>query len=117
MTGGPSLYCLIPTHRIGAPMPLPPPEALAITTLKPPRLLSRLTSRRTAAREDLLTGPIRGELLGAEHLGERAQDLAEGQRLSARPARRRTPLLARLNGTRRILDDAQARLTSASDRG
>ncbi|MEP6687383.1 MAG: hypothetical protein ABJC36_03480, partial [Gemmatimonadales bacterium] len=64
-----------------------------------------------------MTGPIRGELLGAEHLGERAQDLASGHRLSARPARRRTRLLARLNGTRRILDEAHARLTAASDRG
>jgi cyclic beta-1,2-glucan synthetase len=65
----------------------------------------------------LLAGPIRGELLGAEHLAERAQELAESQRLSARPARRRTPLLARLNGTRGILEDAEARLTAASDGG
>ena len=73
--------------------------------------------RLSDVRENLLAGPIRGELLGAEHLGERAQELAESQRLSARPARRRTPLIARLNGTRRILNDAQARLTAASDGG
>ena len=65
----------------------------------------------------MLAGPIRGELLGAEHLAERPQELAESQRLSARPARRRTPLLARLNGTRGILEDAEARLTAASDGG
>src|SRR6185295_15384044 len=72
---------------------------------------------RSDAAEALLAGPIRGELLGAEHLAERAQELAESQRLSARPARRRTPLLARLNGTRGILEDAEARLTAASDGG
>ncbi|HET9039358.1 MAG TPA: glucoamylase family protein, partial [Gemmatimonadales bacterium] len=92
-------------------------QRLSITTLRPTRFLDRVLARRSDAREELLTGPIRGELLGTEHLCERAQELAEGQRLSTRPARRRTPLLARLNGTRRILDDAHARLTDASDRG
>jgi cyclic beta-1,2-glucan synthetase len=72
---------------------------------------------RTDAREDRLAGPIRGELLGAEHLAERAQALAAGQRLATgRRARRKVPLLARLNGTRRILEDAHARLSQASDR-
>ncbi len=67
----------------------------------------------------MLAGPIRGELLGAEHLGERAQAVAGEQRLTGavRTRRRRTPLLARLNGTRRILEDAHARLSAASDRG
>ena len=89
----------------------------SITTLRPTRLLARVLPGRSDAAEGLLAGPIRGELLGTEHLAERAQELAESQRLSARPARRRTPLLARLNGTRRILEDAQARLTAASDGG
>ena len=61
---------------------------------------------RTDAREDRLAGPIRGELLGAEHLAERAQELAAGQRLAVERAVRRTPLLARLNDTRRILEEA-----------
>ena len=69
---------------------------------------------RTDAREDRLAGPIRGELLGAERLAERAQDLAGGQRLATgRRARRRTPLLGRLNNTRRILEEAHARLTES----
>jgi cyclic beta-1,2-glucan synthetase len=69
---------------------------------------------RTDAREDRLAGPIRGELLGAERLAERAKNVASGQRLATgKRARRRTPLLARLNGTRRILEEAYARLTAS----
>jgi hypothetical protein len=48
---------------------------LFITTLRPTRFFSRVIAQRFDAREDLLTGPIRGELLGAEHLAERAQEL------------------------------------------
>jgi len=66
---------------------------------------------RTDAREDRLAGPIRGELLGAEHLAERAKEVAAGQRLAAERKVRRTPLLARLSDTRRILEEAQHRLT------
>jgi len=68
---------------------------------------------RTDAREDRLAGPIRGELLGAEHLAERAQQLAAGQRLAIERAVRRTPLLARLNDTRSILEDANRRLSAS----
>ncbi|HEX7336800.1 MAG TPA: glucoamylase family protein [Gemmatimonadales bacterium] len=68
---------------------------------------------RTDAREDRLAGPIRGELLGAEHLAERAQELAAGQRLAAERLVRRTPLLARLNQTRRILEGVHHRLTAS----
>src|SRR5215217_3810949 len=67
---------------------------------------------RTDGREDLVAGPIRGELLGAEHLAERAQTLAAGQRLAVERKVRRTPLLARLNDTRKILEDAHRRLTA-----
>ncbi|HZA92651.1 MAG TPA: hypothetical protein VE420_08485, partial [Gemmatimonadales bacterium] len=70
---------------------------------------------RTDAREDRLAGPIRGELLGAEHLAERAQELAASQRLGVRIKARRTPLLARLNDTRKILEDAHRRLTAVGD--
>src|SRR4051812_6889760 len=73
---------------------------------------------RTDTREDRLAGPIRGELLGAERLAERAQELAASQRVATgKRARRRTPLLARLNGTRRILEEAQARLTASDGAG
>ncbi|HTL05800.1 MAG TPA: hypothetical protein VL241_08645, partial [Gemmatimonadales bacterium] len=65
-----------------------------------------------------LAGPLRGELLGAEHLAERARTLAARQRLApARRGPRRARLLNRLNGTSRLLDDAHARLAAASLRG
>ena len=81
-------------------------------------MLDHLRSSRAEAREDLLAGPIRGELLGAEHLGERAQAVAGAQRLvPRRRGRRRTPLLARLIRTRRILEDARERLTAAAAQG
>ncbi len=57
-------------------------------------------------------------MLGAEHLAERAHALATEQRLDRRKrSRRRTPLLDRLNGTRRILKTTHTRLTAAADRG
>ena len=91
------------------------PEVCVIASPRLRRFVSRLNPRRPDAREDLVAGPIRGELLGAEHLAERAQSVASEQRLAVGPrARRRTPLLERLNGTRRILDDAHARLTTVS---
>ena len=71
--------------------------------------------RADGPREEILVGPIRGELLGAEHLGERARAVAAAQRLAPpRGGRRRTPLLDRLNGTRRILDEVYARLSATA---
>ncbi len=64
----------------------------------------------------MLTGPIRGDLLGAERLAERARSLAKSQRLAA-GGRRKTPLLARLDATRGILADAHRRLLGAADAG
>ena len=63
--------------------------------------------------DELLAGPIRGDLLGADHLAARAREVARGQRLTAhrrplRPAR----LLARLGETGRILAAAYERLSS-----
>jgi len=73
---------------------------------------------RGHAREDLLAGPIRGELLGAEHLAERAQVVAGTQHLaSGSRARRRAPLLARVTRTRLILEQAHQRLTAAAALG
>jgi cyclic beta-1,2-glucan synthetase len=84
-------------------------------SISPPRFLARLVPRPTASADDLLAGPIRGELLGAERLAERARVVARGQRLTV-GRRRRVRLLARLDGTRRILNDAHARLAAAADR-
>lgn len=84
-----------------------------------PHILSRIFAGRSDRADDLLAGPIRGELLGVDHQAERAQEVALEQRVSAAPQRRRRPrLLTRLNGTRRILDDARARLSveAARDR-
>ena len=64
-----------------------------------------------------MAGPIRGELLGAEHLAERARTLAATQRLAVGTRRRGRPrLLARLQDTARILGDAHDRLAAAADR-
>ncbi len=108
----------LPIARLrGCPATRSPPEP-PITSLEPRRLFARLRGVRGDAREDLLAGPIRGELLGAEHLGERAQVLAGTQQLaSRRRARRRTPLLARVTRTRLILEQAQQRLTAAATLG
>jgi len=84
----------------------------------PVRAVSRLLRHRAPEPAELLAGPLRGELLGAEGLAERARAVARAQRVRA-PARGRrgTPLLARLAGTRRILHDAHARLAAAADAG
>jgi cellobiose phosphorylase len=64
-----------------------------------------------------VTGPIRGELLGAEHLAERARALAATQRVAPKGRLHPQPrLLARLRDTARILEDAHDRLAAAADR-
>lgn len=84
------------------------------------RLLGRLhprpSSRASAAADPLLPGPIRGELLGVEQLAERVAALARGQRLTTKRLRR-ARLLARLTESRRILEDAQARLAAVANEG
>mgnify|MGYP000349337919 CR=1 FL=1 len=79
---------------------------------------TRAERLRAEAADELLTGPIVGELLGADHLAARARTVAREQSLVTthaplRPAR----LLARLAVTRRILSEAQARLLTASASG
>jgi cyclic beta-1,2-glucan synthetase len=61
---------------------------------------------------------LRGELLGAEHLAERARAVARGQRL-APPGRRirRARLLQRLDDTREVLAKANSRLGAAAAQG
>lgn len=80
-----------------------------------PAVLARLFPRRRQWREDLLTGPIRGELLGADHLADRVRTVAREQRLLPDTVRHyRTPLLARMRDTRQILRDAYVRLSAAT---
>ena len=82
-------------------------------------LLDRFLPRTTNGGGELLTGPIRGELLGAEHLAERARTLAGEQHMEAAEASRpRAPLLlARLNESRKILTDIHSRLETYLKRG
>ena len=83
-----------------------------------PRFFSHLFSRASDVRAELLAGPIRGELLGAEQLAERARAVAKAEHLRTRRRLWRTaPLLTRLNETRRILDVAHRRLAEAGERG
>ena len=103
---------------------LPSPPTASADRIRGPaiprvRLSSAIASRFAPPRpslEELLAGPIRGELLGAEHLAERARALARTQRLAPRPSRTRHRLLERLDETRRILNEAHDRLATAADR-
>ena len=75
----------------------------------------QLFRRAPAPPAEPLTGPLRGELLGAEHLAERVRAMARAQRLQPpAPGPRAAPLLSRLIETRRILGDAHARLSARS---
>jgi len=83
----------------------------------PYRAFSRLV-RPAPDAGDLSAGPLRGELLGAEALADRARAAARAQRLGV-PGQggRGTPLLSRLAGTRLILRDAHARLEAEAGAG
>jgi cyclic beta-1,2-glucan synthetase len=79
-------------------------------------LLNHLFARTNDTPEELLAGPLRGELLGVERLAERGRALAGERQVAARGVgQRRTPLLARLNDTEVILDDAHARMGADPD--
>ena len=93
-----------------------PGAALSSTPsrLNTPPLFTRFLRRRSQAADDLLAGPIRGDLLGADHLAERARAVARQQRISKpEDACRDARLLARLKNTQRILTDAYQRLDAA----
>jgi cyclic beta-1,2-glucan synthetase len=86
------------------------------TTLTP--LIRRFRPRVTPGAEELLAGPLRGEPLGPDRLAERALTIARAQRIAAREDRALgAPLLARLNQTRRVLDDAHDRLAEYAAEG
>ena len=76
--------------------------------------MSKFPFRRSPdAHEELVAAPLQGELLGPEHLAERARTLARERQVGPWGARqRRTPLLARLNQSRDILEDARRRLAA-----
>ncbi|MEX1184876.1 MAG: glucoamylase family protein [Gemmatimonadota bacterium] len=78
------------------------------------RRLRQLFRRAPAPPAEPLTGPLRGELLGAEHLAERVRVIARGQRLQRASRVRAAPLLIRLVETRRILGDIHDRLSARS---
>jgi cyclic beta-1,2-glucan glucanotransferase len=112
VAAGSSLAGTLLPRRAGRTFSEAPPIASATSS----PFLTRIFSRRTDVPDELLGGPIRGELLGAEHLADRARAVAAGQRLAGvRRARRRPRLLTRLDETRRILDDAHTRLAGAAD--
>jgi cyclic beta-1,2-glucan glucanotransferase len=81
-------------------------------------LLARFFARSSAHTDELVAGPLRGELLGADHLAERARGVARSQTLAlAGRTRKRAPLLTRLRATHRILERAHARLSAAASAG
>ncbi len=83
--------------------------------------IARLLPSRRDGPDEVLAGPIRGDLLGHEHLVQRAQAVARGQQLAPRRRGGRRPkLLARLDDTRRVIASAHSRLvgtTSETDIG
>jgi cyclic beta-1,2-glucan synthetase len=92
-----------------------------VATSSPParrlRLL-RASLARTWEGQEPLVGPIRGELLGADRLGEHARALARRQRVRPPGKGRRTvPLLERLEETYRLLLEARETLAEAADEG
>ncbi len=76
----------------------------------------RLFARASRNLESPFAGPIRGELLGAEHLAERARTVAQGQSIASEKSRwGKAPLLTRLHETERILREIHERLASGTD--
>ena len=80
-------------------------------------MLARLVDRLRRPREELV-GPIRGEVLGADRLAERARTIGREHRLQP-PRRQRGPgpLLERLESTRRILERAYRALSEGAENG
>lgn len=92
--------------------------AIAIPPKAPPTILSRLFSRSRNGAGEELVGPIRGEVLGIERLGERARAVARGHHLlPAQKQRGVGPLLQRLEETRVVLDRVYHDLNLGAERG
>ena len=75
-------------------------------------------SRSRNGSGEELVGPIRGEVLGAERLGERARAVARGHHLlPAQKQRGSGPLLLRLEDTRNVLDRVYHELNTGAEHG
>ncbi|MGZ6117127.1 MAG: cyclic beta 1-2 glucan synthetase, partial [Gemmatimonadaceae bacterium] len=92
--------------------------ATAIPPKAPTTILSRFFGRSRNGSGEELVGPIRGEVLGLERLGERARAVARGHHLlPAQKQRGAGPLLLRLEDTREVLDRVYHELNSGAERG
>jgi cyclic beta-1,2-glucan synthetase len=92
--------------------------ATAIPPKSPTTVLSRFFRRSRDTTGEELVGPIRGEVLGAERLGERARAVARGHHLL--PAQKQAgvgPLLLRLDDTKGVLDRVYEELNAGAERG
>ena len=92
--------------------------ATAIPPKAPPTILSRLFGRSRNGAGEELVGPIRGEVLGLERLGERARAVARGHHLlPAQKQRGSGPLLLRLEDTKEVLDRVYQELNRGAESG
>jgi len=92
--------------------------ATAIPPKAPAKILGRWFSRSRDGAGEELVGPIRGEVLGAERLGERARAVARGHHLlPAQKQRGSGPLLLRLEDTKNVLDRVYHELNTGAERG
>ncbi len=90
-----------------------------MATAIPPKTKRSLLNRILGTRDnsDDLVGPIRGEVLGADRLAERARAIARQHTLlPIRKQRGSGPLLERLDDTRRVLRSVYERLNEGVER-
>jgi cyclic beta-1,2-glucan synthetase len=92
-------------------------SASLIALLSRWRLFDHSAADAAVTRDDVLAGPMRGELFGAEHLNERARELAGEQQIGPSRQRQQAPLLARLAETSAILHRAHQTLMARADVG
>ena len=92
--------------------------ATAIPPKAPTTIFSRLFGRSRNGAGEELVGPIRGEVLGLERLGERARAVARGHHLlPAQKQRGSGPLLLRLEDTKAVLDRVYQELNRGAESG
>lgn len=92
--------------------------ATATPPKAPPTILHRIFNRSPDKGGEELVGPIRGEVLGLDRLGERARAVARAHHLlPAQKQRGVGPLLLRLEDTRGVLDRVYHELNDGAERG